>query len=447
MRSAVPPRAPGLPFVGSVLTYWRDPLGFMVRTARDLGDVAIIPIAGNEFWLFSHPAQIEQILVTEARHFMKDRTTRELSRVVGNGLLTSEGDFWRRQRRLAQPAFHRDRIASYAASMVEETERAIAGWRAGEERDLHAELMRLTLAIVAKTLFGADMSADAKVIGDSIAILSDRFTEMLPILVPIINDLPTPGSLRVKRAIGRLDEIIIRMIRQHRSTGAERGDLLDMLLAARDEDGSRMTDQQVRDEVMTLLLAGHETTAIALTWTFYLLARHPAVEETLLTEVAGALAGRAPQFADLPRLRYAEHVVTEAMRLYPPAWAVGREALDEVTIGGWRVPKGAQIWMSSWSVHRDARFFDEPERFRPERWTDDLMKRLPRHAYFPFGGGPRICIGNSFAMMEATLLLATIVQRFQLKARGAPTPVPSVTLRPAGGYPVKFVERRIVRMS
>ena len=220
-----------------------------------------------------------------------------------------------------------------------------------------------------------------------------------------------------------------------------------MLLAARDDDGSRMTDQQVRDEVMTLLLAGHETTAIALTWTFYLLARNPAVEETLHTEVAGALAGRAPQFADLPKLRYAEHVVTEAMRLYPPAWAVGREALDEITVGGWRLPKGAQIWMSTWVVHRDPRFFDEPERFRPERWAADLMKKLPRHAYFPFGGGPRICIGNSFAMMEATLILATIVQRFQLKARSAPLPIPSVTLRPDRPYRVKIAERRIVRMS
>jgi cytochrome P450 len=430
-----------LPLIGHALSYFRDPLAFLLRTARTCGDVVLLSMAGIDIWMLSHPDQLEQVLVTDAKHFVKDRTTHELSRVAGNGLLTSEGDFWRRQRRLAQPAFHRERIAGYAASMVAAAERATSSWRPGDERDAHADMMRLTLEIVAKTLFGSDVTSDAQTIGDSIGVLSNRFTEMLPLLVPIINDLPTPGSLRVNRAIARLDEIIQRMIREHRSS-SERGDLLDMLLAARDDDGSRMSDQQVRDEVMTLLLAGHETTAIALTWTFHLLATHPEVDHKLASQVKQVLAGRAPELSDLPRLRYVEQVIMESMRLYPPAWAIGRETLHEMDVGGWKLPKGAQIWMSQYVVHRDARYFSDPDEFRPERWTEELQRQLPRHAYFPFGGGPRVCIGNTFAMMEATLLCAAIAQRYKLESAGpAPRPQPSVTLRPKGGLPVRVVPR------
>jgi cytochrome P450 len=415
----------------------------MLDTARRYGDVVLLSMAGTDIWLLSHPDQLEQVLITDAKRFVKDRTTHELSRVVGQGLLTSEGDFWRRQRRLAQPAFHRERIAGYGASMVTAAERAMTTWRVGEGRDLHADLMRITLDIVAKTLFDSDVSSDADTIGDSISVLSNRFTELLPLILPIINDLPTPKSLRVKQAIARLDEVIARMIRQHRSSTSEHSDLLHMLLSARDDDGSRMSDQQVRDEVMTLLLAGHDTTAIALSWTFHLLSRHPAIDEKLAAEVEHVLGGRPPTLADLPRLRYAEQVVMEAMRLYPPAWAVGREPLEDVEIAGFTIPRGAQIWMSQYIVHRDPRYFDEPDQFRPERWADDRQKQLPRFAYFPFGGGPRVCIGNNFAMMEATLLCATIVQRFRLPGVGPePKPLPSVTLRPAGGLRVKVLPRR-----
>jgi cytochrome P450 len=436
-QAKTPPRPRGLPLIGNALAYFRDPLAFMLRTVRECGDVTIVSMAGVDVWLFSHPDDIEQILVANARKFVKDRATYELSRVVGHGLLTSEGDLWRRQRRLAQPAFHRERVAAYAGSMVQAAERTMASWRAGEVRDAHAEMMRLTLAIVAKTLFDSDVSSDAATIGECIAVFSNRFTEMLPLLVPIINDLPTPGSLRVKRAIARLDDIIARMIREHRSHEG-RGDLLDMLLAARDEDGSRMSDQQVRDEVMTLLLAGHETTAITLTWAFHLLLQHPAVDARLAEEVRNI----EPTFANLPRLKYAEQVVMETMRLFPPAWAVGREPVEDVEIGGWHVPRGAQVWMSQYVVQRDARWFDAPDQFRPERWADDLLKKLPKHAWFPFGGGPRVCIGNAFAMMEATLVLASIAQRWKLVSAGpAPRPQPSVTLRPKGGLRARLVPR------
>jgi cytochrome P450 len=441
MRSLVPPRERGLPLVGNLLAYWRDPLEFMRAMTRRHGDVVVLPMANTDVWLFSHPDQIEQVLVSDARSFIKDRTTHELSRVAGNGLLTSEGDFWRRQRRLMQPAFHRDRIAGYAGSMVAATGRMLHGWRAGERRDLHAEMMRLTLDIVAKTLFDSDLAADAQVIGDSIATLSNRFMEVLPLLVPVLNELPTPGARRMRRAIAALDEVITRMIREHRRVPGEgRGDLLDMLLSARDEDGSRMSDQQVRDEVTTLLLAGHETTAIALTWAFHLLCAHPAVDEKVAEEVR-ALGDRPLALADLPRLRFCEQVVMESLRLYPPAWAIGREATCDIEVGGWRVPRGAQIWLSPWLVQRDARWFDEPLAFRPERWAGDLQKKLPRHAYFPFGGGPRVCIGNSFAMMEATLLLAGILQKWRFVAERAPRPQPAVTLRPGGGLPVRLIAR------
>jgi cytochrome P450 len=390
-------------------------------------------------YLLNHPDAVEEVLKASSEDLKKDDFTQRLSIAVGRGLLTSEGDFWRRQRKLAQPAFHHHRVRAYADTMVGHTERAMARFQDGETRDVHDDMMRLTLDIVAETLFGADVGGAAERIGTALELLMNRMAGYGAILPPW---LPTPGNFRIKRAIRDMDEVVYGIIRNRRS-GADRGDLLSMLLAATTEEGGSMSDQQLRDEIVTLLLAGHETTALALTFSFHLLAGNPEVYDELSSEVTRTLGQRAATFADLPNLPYADAVVRETLRLYPPAWAIGREAARPCRIAGLDLLPGHQLWLAQWVVHRDARWFPEPAEFKPERWRDDSAKRLPRSAYFPFGGGPRICIGNAFAMMEAVLLLVTIIQRVRLHAlQGEPLALaPSVTLRPKG--PVRMrVERR-----
>jgi cytochrome P450 len=302
--------------------------------------------------------------------------------------------------------------------------------------------MELTLEIVAKTLFDADVRGKAGEVGEALEVAMDRFASQGSIVRMLDNFLPTPGRIRYQRAVRRLEEIIYRFIDEHRQSGRDAGDLLSMLLAARDEDGSQMSDRQLRDEVMTIFLAGHETTALALSWTFYLLALNPGTERKLMAEL-DQLSGKAPGISDLGRLSYTERVIKEAMRLYPPAWSIGREAIEECEIGGYNLPPGTQVYMIQWTMHRNPRYFEDPEEFRPERWTEDFEKRLPRFAYFPFGGGPRLCIGNSFAIMEAVLILATIAQRFKLTLAPAQTitPWPSVTLRPKTGIRMRLDRR------
>jgi cytochrome P450 len=386
------------------------------------------------FYLVNHPDLIEEVLVTHNRKFIKGRVLRANKRLFGNGLLTSEGDFWLRQRRLAQPAFHRGRVASYADTMVRYTERLIGGWKSGEECNVHAEMMRLTLQIVAKTLFDADVEGDAARVGtalEAIMELNSDFRKLM--LTP--SWLPIPRNIRAAAATRRLDQIIFRFIAQRRANPVDKGDLLSMLLAAQDDDGTQMTDRQLRDEVITIFLAGHETTANALSWTWLLLSQNPVAEAKLHAELDAVLGGRSPSLDDLPNLRYAGQVITESMRLYPPAWGMARLAIEDVEIGGYPIPKGCGVSLAQWIVHRDPRWFDAPNEFRPERWEGDLMKRLPRFAYFPFGGGPRQCIGSNFALMEATLLLAAIAQKFRVRVvpQQEIVPMPTITLRPRNG--------------
>jgi len=409
----------------------RDPIGFLTRTVREYGDVVRLKLGNLSTYLLMKPEDIEYVLRTHADNFMKDELTRWLTPLVGQGLLTSEGEFWRRQRRLAQPAFQRQQIERYAAVMVEHTERMLKTWADGQIRDLHEDLMGLTLSIVAKTLFNVELAGEARIVGESLAIVMNYF--MSPMRwFGIREKLPIPSTRRYLRAIQQIDDIIYGIIRQRRESGEDPGDLLSRLLAARDEDGKGMTDRQLRDESVTLFLAGHETTALVLFYTFYLLAQNPEAERRLITELHQVLDGRSPAASDVPSLRYTEWVVRESMRLYPPAWGIAREALDDCEIGGYKVPKGTQVFLTQWLVHRDGRWFDDPEAFQPERWQNDLIKRLPRCAYFPFGDGPRICIGNHFAMMEAVLVLATIAQRFRLSLQPGQTLelLPSITLRP-----------------
>jgi cytochrome P450 len=421
----------------------RDPLGFVERAKRDYGDVVLLRLGNLRTYLVSHPEHIESILRGHADNLHKDRMTRWLIPLLGEGLLTSEDAHWRRQRKLAQPSFQHQQIERYGAVMVEYTERMLQTWRDGEVRDPHEDLMRLTLGIVARTLFDAELSGDAEAVGESLAVVMNHF--MSPMRwFPLVDYLPLPSSRRYWRSIRRIDEIIYRIIRIRRESGQDTGDLVSRLLAARDDEGKGMTDRQLRDEVVTLVLAGHETTALALFYTFYLLDRHAEVQDRLAAELDTVLGGRPPTTADVPRLKYTEWVVREAMRLFPPAWGIAREALADCEIGGYDVPTGTQLFLTQWLVHRDGRWFDGPEAFRPERWDNDLIKRLPRCAYFPFGDGPRICIGNHFAMMEAILVLATIAGRFRLSVEPGQMLrlLPSITLRPRHGLRMRVHGRQ-----
>ncbi|MCI0547566.1 MAG: cytochrome P450 [Candidatus Rokubacteria bacterium] len=447
-RSATPPGPKGLPLVGSLLDFGREPLGFLTACARDHGDMVAFDLAGWRTFLLNHPDLAGYVLLGNHRNFVKHRFFwRHVEAIFGQGLLTSEGDFWLRQRRLMAPAFHGQRLTAYGRTMVEFAERRVADWRDGEVRNVHTEMMALTMEIVAECLFGAEMAADAARIGRAF----DTITEVIqlryrrPIRLP--DWLPVPSNLRYRRGIRELEALVYRIIAERREGAEEREDLLSLLLAARDEDGSRMSDAQLRDEAITLFLAGHETTALVLSWTWYLLSRHPEVEGRLGAELDEVLAGRPPAVEDLPRLRYTEQVVTEAMRLFPPAWIIGRQAVEACEIGGYPVPAGSTIYFSPWVIHRDPRWFEEPESFRPERWGDGLAERLPRYAYMPFGGGPRVCIGNRFAMMEAVLLLAAIARRWRLRRldEDPVRPFPTITLRPQGGVPVRL-ERRGTRL-
>ncbi len=446
MVAATIPQGPrGGRVLGNMREFNRDSLGFVERCAREFGDVVPTRFLYVPALFLFHPDHVEYVLATGNKNFIKSQNFRSafLQRLVGNGLLTSEGEFWRRQRRLAQPAFHRDRVEAYAYTMVEYAERMLSGWEDGRTLDVHEQMMALTRAVVAQTLFSADVSRDSREMDAALARIIRPFASQATLKWILDNRLPTPAHLRFNRDVRKIDRFVYRLIEGRRASGEDTGDLLSMLLAARDEDGGRMTDRQLRDELMTIFLAGHETTALTLTWAWYLLARNPEAEERLGAELEEVLEGRAPTVADLPRLRYAEWAVKESMRLYPPAWAVGRQCVRECEVGGVRVPVGMQVFGFQWVIQRDPRWFTDPHAFRPERWGDESVSRLPRYAYFPFGGGPRLCIGNYFATMEAVLILSTVARRFRLRL--APCahvePLPTMSLRPKGSVPVRL-ERR-----
>ncbi|HEY7038341.1 MAG TPA: cytochrome P450 [Methylomirabilota bacterium] len=431
-------------FGGSAGAIRRDQLGFYESCARDYGDLVETRLGPYRVLLIYHPDAIEELFVARSRDFIKSRGVRLLRPLLGNGLFLAEGESWLRQRRLLQPAFHRQRVAGYGEVMTAYAARHVADWKDGDVREIHGEMMAVTQAIVGKTLFDADVSGDAHEVSQAARVLAEDFGARLRTLTLIPYWVPTPRNLRSRRAIRRLDDLIHRIIAERRAREEDRGDLLSMLLQARDaDDGSRMTTQQVRDEAMTMFLAGHETTAVALSWAWYLLARHPEAEARLADELGEVLGDRPPAVADLPRLRYAGMVVTEAMRLYPPAYGLGRQAARATEIAGQAVAAGDILIAPTWVVHRDRRWFEEPEAFRPERWAGDLAQRLPRFAYFPFGGGPRQCIGNSFAQMEAVLVLAAIAQRFRLSLMPDQriTPTPYITLRPEAGIRMLVARR------
>ena len=420
--------------VGNMPLASPDPLAVFRKWASEYGEIFYYRAAWLHVYFLNHPDLIEGVLVRNYQNFLKDRVIRKSRWFFGDGLLTNEGESWLRQRRLSQPAFHRERIASYAKIMTDHAEQLLAAWSDGETRDIHQEMMQLTLRIVVRALFNVEAEEIGK-ISSAMNILMRNSTGIRMLIPPLFRHLPTPAMIEFRRAIRQLDDTVYQIIAAHRANQDDSGDLLSMLMQARDQDGGCMSDKQLRDEVLTFLLAGHETTALALSWTWHLLGQNPGAEARLHEELDRVLAGRAPGFGDLRDLAYVERVIKESMRLYPPAWGVARTAVKDFEIGGYRIPAGSNVVMSQWVMHRDPRYFPEPEKFDPDRWLSERSQKLPRFAYFPFGGGPRQCIGNSFAMMEATLLLAAIAQRFQFRAvPGDPiTPVPSFTLRPKNG--------------
>lgn len=416
-----------------------DPLGAMLRGRASYGDTIRFRIINQTSFLVAHPDDIKHVLVDNHRNYNKrTRGMEALKEVIGQGLLTSEGDFWRRQRRIAQPAFHRDRIASFGRAMVDCADEYVDRWQDGDIVDVASEMMHVTLAVVARTLLSADVSTEARDIGSALTTALTIANSATSSLVEFPLYVPTPKNLRLRRAVRTLDEVVLDMIEQRRALTPEDrpDDLLTMLMGATDEEtGEGMDDRQLRDEVMTIFLAGHETTANALAWTLYLLSKHPDALRQHVEEVERVIGERRPEAADMMQLPLTTQIVKESMRLYPPAWMVARCAIDDDVVGGLEVPAGSFVFTSPYLTHRHPEFWDNPEGFDPSRFTPDREKARHHFAYFPFGAGPRICIGNRFALMEAVLILARISQAVRLElVPGHPVePEPIITLRPRHG--------------
>lgn len=444
------PGPQGPPFIRQARELIAGAPRYLSRLADEYGPIARFGVFANTFYLVTDPELAREVLVTQAAVFPKDdRDVKILSRMVGHGLVTTNGDAHKRQRRLAQPAFHSKRIEAYADTMVEYTTAMLDEWDDDQPFDVAEEMRALTMYIVARTLFGADraaMRATADRVGAAIHVLQEIANHEFqsPLVLPVW--LPSAMNRDRQRAVDTLYGIIDDLIAERRagSSVADTGDLLSMLLLSTDEAGDAFTDDEVRDQLVTFFVAGHETTSNALTWTWMLLSRHPAEEARLHAEVDAALGGRPPSLADLPRLPYTLQVIKESMRLYPPAWTLNtRRAAADTTIGPYTLKRGDKVWISPFAMHRRPAYFPDPERFDPGRWTPEREKALPRYAYMPFGGGPRVCIGNSFALMEAHLIVAAVAQRFRLRLL-PDQPIAlnaQVTLSNHGGMPMRREKR------
>lgn len=444
--STPPPRPPGpagLPWIGVAPRFARDPLGFLTSVAKDYGDIARFRLGRLEVYFAAHPDHVRDVLIAQRSSFTMTALRARINAVVGEGLFTSTGNLHDRQRRLMLPVFRKSRIEAYAAQMASLCRRMRDDWVPGSEIDIADAMMHLTMLIAAQALFEHDIGDETQRVSDNIDEVLDFFTRLSSPFLRLYLALPFPSGLRFKRAVRELDAVIYRMIEKRRRSGNSGNDVLSLLMQARDDEThAQMTEKQLRDEVLTLLIAGHETTANVLAWTFYLLARNPEAERRLHAEATGVLAGRESfDVADLDRLVYTRMAMQEGLRLYPPGWFVGREALRDVRIGGYVVPKGAVVMLSQYVTQRDSRFYEDPDAFRPERWENKFIERLPRGAYFPFSAGDRHCIGEGFAWQEALLILATLAAHWRLELVSGQTirPRPSVTLRPDG--PIRMIVR------
>jgi cytochrome P450 len=429
------PALRGLPFIGNVLEFRRDRLA-LHDAAAEVGPVARIQIMHLPLYSITDADVAKEVLVDQAASFKKSAGMQFLAPLLGEGLLSSEGEVHKQHRKLLAPAFAPKRLAAYGTVMVEETKRQLAGWHKGKQVDIAHEMMEMTLAIAGRTMFDADVRSDARVVGEGLELAMRSMLASITSPLWLGYKWPLPRHLQMRRAVKLLDTIVYRMIADGRAANVDKGDVLSMLLLARDEDGKGLTDAQVRDEVMTLLLAGHETTANTLTWTWYELGRNPAALAKVEEEVTRVLGGRTVTVDDLPNLPWTAAVIDEAMRLHPPAYQTGREAKVDVTIGGHRFPARSIVIINIRGIHRRADYFPQPLAFRPERMLADQKKARPRHHYIPFGAGPRVCIGSHFALMEAQLCLSTMVQAARVHPIATTVvPEPLVTLRPKGGLP------------
>jgi cytochrome P450 len=459
--SVVGTRAPGprgLPWFGSVFPAWRDPLTLFRESRVRYGDVVRFKFGPFQYYLVNDPDVVKHVLVDNPKGYTKSRNYLGLKVVLGEGLLTSEGDHWRRQRKLAQPAFHRDKLAGFATSMSMATRDMLTRWtREGADKSfcIHAEMMRLTFRIVGLTLFSSDVDGDAKDVGHALEVAMHWANDYAESMIRVPPYIPTPGNVRFRRAKKTLDDVVFRLIAERRAqaakTGDFGGDLLGMLMSATEEPDpsaasssasaarSGMDDQQLRDEIITMILAGHETTANLLSWTFSLLSKHPEVERRVREEARRVLGDRDPVLEDVKSLEYTKMVLEEALRLYPPAWVFERQAIAPDTLGGYAIEPGAIIGLCPYVLHRHPDHWENPEAFDPERFRPERAEKRPRYAYLPFGGGPRTCVGNHFAMMEGQILLAMIVreQRLELEANHPVVLDPVITLRPKHGIKVR----------
>ena len=433
------PGPQGLSLVKSLFEYSRTPLDFSLKCAHQYGDIVSLSIGSIRNYLLNDPSLIEEVLSKQNQNFTKDISYRILKKTFGDGLLLSDGELWKRHRKLMQTAFNSDRIATYASGIIEETSQMLSTWRE-EIIDIHHEMSQLTVKVITQSMFGVDTTETTREIIKALDTIMLQYVHQAEVFFLLPTWLPTIGNWKAHRATKQLNEIVNNIIEQRRQFPKD--DLLSIMLRVRDEKGDGLSDRELQDEVMTLLLAGHDTTANALTWTLMLLAQNPEAEAKLVAEVQSVLQG-LPTINELPKLRYTEMVLKEAMRLYPPAWALGREVTRDCTIGDYRFTRGTTIYFSQWVMHRDKRFFNNPEQFLPERWQDNLEQRLPRCAYFPFGAGSRVCIGKVFSMMEATLTLAMVVQKFSftLVQEHSIQLLPSITLRPKHGVKMRLTRR------
>ncbi|MBX3186219.1 MAG: cytochrome P450 [Labilithrix sp.] len=439
------PRVPGHPVYGHLRSWQTDRTELQLRLVREAPDIARLRFGFIPAIVIGSPALAHEVLATKNHAFVKAPGLAIFLRpLLGNGLLTSEREVHAKQRKLLAPVFAHKRIASYAKTMADRADAFAASAPGAGEIDVAGAMMHLTLEIVGKTLFDAEVGSDADEVGDALTTAMQTAMDQLGSLVPLPPAIPTPTNLKNRRAVARLDAVIYRIIRERRREGGDRGDLLSMLLAARDEEGGTMDDRQIRDEAMTLFLAGHETTANALAWTFYLLAKHPEARAKMEAEVDAL--GRVPSYDDLEQLPWTLAVLKESMRLYPPAYILGRRATEDVVIGEHRIRRGSIVMINVLGIHHRPDLYADPARFDPGRFLGAADKQMPRCAYLPFGAGPRICIGNHFALMEAHVLLATIARRlrFDLASEAQRERVrlePLITLRPLGGLPLRVIAR------
>jgi len=433
-----------------VKEFAKDSLGFLLYLQKNHGDLVSFKMGTDLFHLVSHPDGIKEVLVEHSKSFEKGKRDKVvMGRMLGKGLVTSDGDFHKKQRKLSQPAFRKKRISLYAEAMSKQTNKMMSSWEEGQEVDIAQSMMELTMYIVSEALFNMDVTEEAKELGHTVEILQDIAKQEFDALFVLPRWLPTPTNLRGNKAARFLQKKIQGMIDTRREEEKEgkwedRGDLLSSLIQARDDDGSRMDDQQLIDELVTLFVAGHETTSNALSWTWYLLSKHPEVEEKLHEELDRVLQGRTPTFEDIKELTYTQQVIKESMRIHPPVWILNsRLAKEDVHIQGKLVKKGSMVFVAPYSLHKDERFYPNPDEFRPERFTVENEKARHRYAYLPFGAGPRVCIGNSFAMMEATLLLSTIAQKYTLRLREGyqVEELPQITMSPKDGLPMTLEKR------